>query len=174
VPIESSVIRDFDQRVALTVIALNPTPENSTKSSGGRRVDRKTLQHHRRPGEARDPDPQAAVVGEGRRPSVKQRSPLRMGPGSRSLSLAVRDDVDLMTRSSRAVVIASASEAIHAATREKLDCFVADAPRNDGQELASATAVIPAKAGIQYAAAYPFHRRRLLNTGSSAFADDDN
>jgi len=79
-----------------------------------------------------------------------------------------------MTRSRKAVVIASASDAFHATTCEKLACFVADAPRNDGQELASATAVIPAHAGIQYAAAYPFHRRRLLNTGSSAFADDDN
>jgi hypothetical protein len=35
------------------------------------------------------------------------------------------------------------------------------------------TAVIPAKAGIQYAATYRSDRWRLWNTGSSAFADDD-
>src|SRR6266436_2882192 len=33
--------------------------------------------------------------------------------------------------------------------------------------------VMPAKAGIQYAAAFRFNHRRLWNTGSSAFADDD-
>jgi hypothetical protein len=35
------------------------------------------------------------------------------------------------------------------------------------------TAVIPAKAGIQYAGAYRLNHWRLWNTGSSAFADDD-
>jgi hypothetical protein len=35
------------------------------------------------------------------------------------------------------------------------------------------SAVIPAKAGIQYAAAYRFDHWRLWDTGSSAFADDD-
>jgi hypothetical protein len=34
--------------------------------------------------------------------------------------------------------------------------------------------VIPAKAGIQYAAALAIGPQRLWNTGSSAFADDDN
>jgi hypothetical protein len=43
----------------------------------------------------------------------------------------------------------------------------------NGHEFASHPAVIPAHAGIQYAAAYPFDRRPLWNTGSSAFADDD-
>jgi hypothetical protein len=33
--------------------------------------------------------------------------------------------------------------------------------------------VISAKTGIQYAAAYRFNHRRLWNTGSPAFADDD-
>jgi hypothetical protein len=37
------------------------------------------------------------------------------------------------------------------ATAARLDCFVASAPRND--ELKNRTTVIPAKAGIQYAAA---------------------
>ena len=32
---------------------------------------------------------------------------------------------------------------------------------------------MPAKAGIQYAAAYRFHRLLLWNTGSPAFAGDD-
>ena len=32
---------------------------------------------------------------------------------------------------------------------------------------------MPAKAGIQYAAAYRFHNCCLWDTGSSAFADDD-
>jgi len=31
----------------------------------------------------------------------------------------------------------------------------------------------PRRRGIQYAAAFRFHHRRLWNTGSSAFADDD-
>ena len=35
------------------------------------------------------------------------------------------------------------------------------------------TLVIPAKAGIQYAAASRFNHCCLWNTGSSAFADDD-
>jgi hypothetical protein len=35
------------------------------------------------------------------------------------------------------------------------------------------TTVIPAQAGIQYAAAYPFNHCCLWDTGSSAFADDD-
>jgi hypothetical protein len=35
------------------------------------------------------------------------------------------------------------------------------------------TIVIPAKAGIQYAAAFRLNHRCLWNTGSSAFADDD-
>jgi hypothetical protein len=35
------------------------------------------------------------------------------------------------------------------------------------------TLVIPAHAGIQYAAAYRFHHCRLWNTGSPAFAGDD-
>jgi hypothetical protein len=35
------------------------------------------------------------------------------------------------------------------------------------------TAVIPAQAGIQYAAAYRFNHQRLWNTGSPAFAGDD-
>ena len=35
------------------------------------------------------------------------------------------------------------------------------------------TVVIPAKAGIQYAAAYRFYLWRLWNTGSPAFAGDD-
>jgi hypothetical protein len=35
------------------------------------------------------------------------------------------------------------------------------------------TVVIPAKAGIQYAAASRLNHQRLWNTGSSAFADDD-
>jgi hypothetical protein len=145
-PIENSVIRDFHQRVASTVIVVL-----------------------RRPG----PIPTSGDCW--RRSSTIRQATIAAACGSRiTLSLAVGDDVDLTTRSSRGVVIASASEAIHAATREKQGCFVADPPRNDGQELASATAVIPAHAGIQYAAAYPFHRRRLLNTGSSAFADDDN
>jgi len=33
--------------------------------------------------------------------------------------------------------------------------------------------VIPAKAGIPYAAAHRFNHRRLWNTGSPAFAGDD-
>jgi len=35
------------------------------------------------------------------------------------------------------------------------------------------TAVIPAQAGTQYAAAFRFNHRRLWNTGSPAFAGDD-
>src|SRR4051812_18986795 len=42
-----------------------------------------------------------------------------------------------------------------------------------GDSLASKEVVIPAKAGIQYAAASRSTNRRLWNTGSSAFADDD-
>ena len=38
---------------------------------------------------------------------------------------------------------------------------------------ASYSVVIPAKAGIQYPAAYPFNHWRLWDTGSSACADDD-
>jgi hypothetical protein len=38
---------------------------------------------------------------------------------------------------------------------------------------ADSPAVIPAKAGIQYAAAFRFYRWRLWNTGSAAFAGDD-
>jgi hypothetical protein len=37
---------------------------------------------------------------------------------------------------------------------EELDCFVASAPRNDADDAAPPTAVIPAKAGIQYAASF--------------------
>jgi hypothetical protein len=41
------------------------------------------------------------------------------------------------------------------------------------QRVALQKAVIPAKAGIQYAAALVIEPQRLWNTGSSAFADDD-
>src|SRR6478609_375616 len=72
------------------------------------------------------------------------------------------------------------SEAIHGA-KERMDCFrlrslsyvgqvVASAPRNDGGESGVPhTVVIPAKAGIQYAAAYRFNHCCLWNTGSPAF-----
>jgi len=42
-----------------------------------------------------------------------------------------------------------------------------------GQQRASPTAIMPAKAGIQYAAADRFRSGRLWNIESLAFADDD-
>jgi hypothetical protein len=42
-----------------------------------------------------------------------------------------------------------------------------------GNAVACLSAVMPAKAGIQYAAASRLKHRCLWNTGSSAFADDD-
>ena len=42
-----------------------------------------------------------------------------------------------------------------------------------GNQYDAERAVMPAKAGIQYAAAYQFHNCCLWDTGSSAFADDD-
>jgi hypothetical protein len=45
---------------------------------------------------------------------------------------------------------------------------------SDGtSDVAAPKAVIPAKAGIQYAAAYRINHNRLWNTGSPAFAGDD-
>ena len=45
--------------------------------------------------------------------------------------------------------------------------------RNDTEIATQHSTVIPAHAGIQYAAAYRFNHRRLWNTWSSAFAEDD-
>jgi len=56
---------------------------------------------------------------------------------------------------------------------ERMDCFVASAPRNDVDGDALLTAVIPAHAGIQYAAASRFYHHRLWNTGSPGQAGDD-
>src|SRR4051812_36403341 len=47
-----------------------------------------------------------------------------------------------------------------------MDCFA----RNDGKTSTQHTIVIPAKAGIQYAAAFRFYHFGLWNTGSPAFA----
>jgi len=69
---------------------------------------------------------------------------------------------------SSVIVIAGAGAAIHRVGHRKgwiaweLTLFA------KGQEFASQPAVLPAHAGIQYAAAYPFDRRRLWNTGLSA------
>jgi hypothetical protein len=54
-----------------------------------------------------------------------------------------------------------------------MDCFVASLLAMTEERAKLPTSVIPAQAGIQYAAAYRFNHRRLWNTGSSAFADDD-
>ncbi|MEH2532509.1 hypothetical protein V1277_001110 [Bradyrhizobium sp. AZCC 1588] len=54
-----------------------------------------------------------------------------------------------------------------------MDCFVAPLLAMTGKYRNATTTVIPAKAGIQYAAAYPFDHCCLWNTGSPAFAGDD-
>ncbi|OCK54415.1 hypothetical protein LMTR3_26400 [Bradyrhizobium sp. LMTR 3] len=55
-----------------------------------------------------------------------------------------------------------------------MDCFVVPLLAMMGQYRNATTIVIPAKAGIQYAAAYPFDHCCLWDTGSPAFAGDDN
>src|ERR1700739_2033453 len=50
---------------------------------------------------------------------------------------------------------------------------VAGTTKVEGTFAAPQTVVIPAKAGIQYAAAFRFYHERLWNTGSPAFAGDD-
>ena len=66
-----------------------------------------------------------------------------------------------------------------AALHPSYDCFFKSRDgllrfaRNDGKTSAQHTIVIPAKAGIQYAAAFRFYHFFLWDTGSPAFAGDD-
>ena len=66
-----------------------------------------------------------------------------------------------------AVIASEAKLSIITSCMGKIDCFAARVVTRD---------VVPAKADIQYAAAYRFHHCCLWNTGSPAFAfagDDD-
>jgi hypothetical protein len=98
-------------------------------------------------------------------------------------------------RDSLNTVIASEAKQSIPPRKEKMDCFVASAPvrkrfafvaGNDGYAAIPQTVSSPAtgsaewppddrlRRAIQYAAASRFYHRRLWDTGSSAFADDDN
>jgi hypothetical protein len=112
-------------------------------------------------------NPQPCVGGFWRNPTAPDTPHMRGIPSTAAPRVIACDKREAFAQGS------DSDEAIHFAAQRKSGLL--RFARNDGEiPKLHNDCHTPRRRGIQYAAAYRFYHRRLWNTGSPAFAGDDN